>query len=223
MGPASPGSSARSADSTVALEDLAAALETKDRTPRRPAERMCQHATSVTQNEDWIVPEHGRHVAHFHPAFRFPPHEFDLFGIERCALRVTAVVPSYSSTREFTTSPRSTKSRGHWRAGIRRRVLNVRPVHVSARELEIGCNRLPSIVRVARRSSRRRRACHAGEADPRQRPRCCCAGPAAGGCSWPLPSRTRGPRRGCFRFPRNTYRKPASFINAREALAASGN
>ena len=57
---------------------------------------------------------------------------YSISSASRCALRVTADVPSYSSTRVLTISPRSRKSLRHRRARIRRRVLDVRPVHVLA-------------------------------------------------------------------------------------------
>ena len=79
----------------------------------------------------------------------------------RCAVRTTAVVPSYSSRRSLTTRPRSTKSRVIGVRGIRRRMLDVGPVHVLAGERR-GWRRSPRACRPdCRRSGRRRRTSRA--------------------------------------------------------------
>ena len=49
---------------------------------------------------------------------------------DRCALRVTAVVPSYSSTRWIDDQAALDEVLRHRRSGIRRRMLDVRPVDV---------------------------------------------------------------------------------------------
>ena len=67
----------------------------------------------------------------------------------RCALRVTADVPSYSSTRVVHDEPTLAKVTCHRRSGIRRRMLNVGPVHVLSREGEIGLDRCPRVVGIS--------------------------------------------------------------------------
>jgi hypothetical protein len=64
----------------------------------------------------------------------------------RCALRVTAVVPSYSSTRLIDDEAALDEITRHRRARIRRRMLDVRPVDVLPREREVGVDRLARVV-----------------------------------------------------------------------------
>src|SRR5688572_6692872 len=111
------------ADAPIPAEDVAWRLESERRAPRRAPEGVRQHAASVAQREDGIVPEHRRQMTHLHPPFRFPPHEFDLFGVEVSTARHggCAVVLLQSRIRD---QPALLELACHWRARIRRWMLD---------------------------------------------------------------------------------------------------
>ena len=109
---------------------------------------MREHAAAVSQHEPRIVTDGRRHVPHLHPALCLPPQELDLFRRQmraachrrRPVVLVDAVVDDQAARDEIAR---------HRRAGIGRRMLDVRPIHVLAREREVCRNRLPRVVGVA--------------------------------------------------------------------------
>ena len=130
-------------------EDRSLVFEAEERSQRAPGEGVRQHFERVPQDEPRAVAERRRHVPHLHPALGPPAQELDLVGRRGARVRTTAVVPSYSSTSSLTIRPRSRKSSRHRRARIRRRVLDVRPVDVPARERQVRLDRLARVVRIA--------------------------------------------------------------------------
>ena len=100
------------------------------------------------EHEPGIVPEHGRKVPYLHPALRFPSQELDLLGRQvrasgdRCrpVVFLDACVDDEAARLEVLR---------HRRAGIWRRMLDVRPVDVLPRELEVRGNRFATVVGVA--------------------------------------------------------------------------
>jgi len=109
---------------------------------------MREHLASVPQDEPRIV-AHGRgHMAQLHPPLRLPPQELDVVRFQlrasrdrrRAVVLLDALIDDEAALDEVT---------GHRRSGVGRRMLDVRPVHVFAREREIGGDRLARIVRVA--------------------------------------------------------------------------
>ena len=109
---------------------------------------MGEHAAAVSQHERRVVQERRRHVPHLHPALGPPPHEFDLLGVEMRAARdgrgaVVLFQPPVHNQIFLL------EIRRHRRAGIWRRVLDIRPVDVASGEREVCGNRLAPIVWIA--------------------------------------------------------------------------
>src|SRR5688500_10500202 len=70
------------ADAAIPAKHVASRLEAERGAPRRAPERVREDAAAVAQHESGIVTERRRQVTRLHPPFRFPPHGFDLFGVE---------------------------------------------------------------------------------------------------------------------------------------------
>ena len=104
----------------------------------------------------------------------------------RCSVRTTAVVPSYSSTRSLTISPRAAEVLRHRRARVRRGMLDVGPVDVATGEFEIGLDRLARVVGVADdQAADHVHAVAVQVLDGRERRVAAAGRPARAACSWP--------------------------------------
>ncbi len=89
---------------------------------------------AVLRDEQRIVRERRRQVPHLHPPLGPPAHELDLLGARdaRCARPPSC--RRTRSTSSLTIRPALAEVARHRRARVRRRMLDVRPVHVLARE-----------------------------------------------------------------------------------------
>ena len=95
---------------TVPRERRPLALQRRRRAPRRPSKGVREHPAAVPQHEQRIVAERRAMWRTF--IHRSARHRMNsISSASRCALRVTAVVPSYSSTRRLTIKSRSRNSR----------------------------------------------------------------------------------------------------------------
>ena len=150
------------ADRAVALEHLAVVLEAEHRAPCRASERVRQHPrrrSATRTSGSW------RKTAGMWRTFiqrsAFQRMNSTSSG-SRCAPRVTAVVPSYSSTSRVHDQAALLEVACHRRAGVRRRMLDVRPVDVPPGKLEVRRHRFAPSRRGCRRSVRRRPASRDG-------------------------------------------------------------
>src|SRR4029077_4315716 len=103
-----------------------------------------EHFRRVPQQEEWAAGERGRHVAQPHPALRPPPQELDLvrremYGPDDRGSAVVFLEPLVDN------QPAVPEILGHWRARVRRGVLDVGTVHVFSGEFKIGFDRLAGV------------------------------------------------------------------------------
>ena len=126
-----------------------ARLEAEPRAQRRAAEGVAQHPQRRSRpRTSGSCRRADREMPHLHPALGAPAHELDLLGVER-SVRTTAVVPSYSLHVFVDDQVLLAEVLRHRRAGIRRRMLDVRPVDVLAGEREVRFDRLAGVAGIA--------------------------------------------------------------------------
>src|ERR1043166_9874001 len=130
---------------TEAREDVSRSFDPKHRAPRGSGKRMREHAMRGRQHKPRAVEEHGKQMKQPHPPFGLPSEEFDF---ERVQMFRTYDGSGAVVMRDVLIHDESAiaELRGHRRARLRRRMLDVRPVDVLTRELEVGldrCTRIP--------------------------------------------------------------------------------
>jgi len=109
---------------------------------------MRQHLPTMPQDEPRVMTRRCRHVAQLHPPLGLPPQVLDVFSIQmraardsrRAVILFDAFVDNETAFDEVAC---------HRRARIRRRMLNVGPVHVPTGEGEIGGNRIRRVIWIA--------------------------------------------------------------------------
>src|SRR6266478_8379437 len=109
---------------------------------------MRHHADAVAHREARAVEQRGRQVAELHPSFRAPPEKLDLLGGEVLAAyhrRGPVVFLDVLADDQ----PPLAKVLGHRRSRIRGGMLDVRVVHVPARELQVRLDRFARVARIA--------------------------------------------------------------------------
>jgi len=107
-----------------------------------------EHLPAVAKQEPRVVTDGPRHVPHLHPPFGLPAHEFDLVRLEMRAAR-HGRRPVVLLDALIDDQPALDEVARHRRARVRRRMLDVGPIHVFPGEREVGGDGTGRVVRVA--------------------------------------------------------------------------
>ena len=136
------------ANGSIPLKHFLLALQPQSRADRASAERVGQHLPSLSRTKLGSCRSAAGMCRTFIQRSAFQRRN-SISSAARCSVRTTAVVPSYSSSRSIHDQSLLAEVFRHGRARIRRGMLNVRPVHVAAREFEVGFDRLARVVGIA--------------------------------------------------------------------------
>ena len=166
--------------------------------------------------------DHRRHVTDLHPSFSLPSQELDVLGVEMRAARhrgraVVLLHPLVDDEAALAEVAR------HRRPRVGRRVLNVRPVDVLARESEVGRDGLARIVGIADDKSADDEHAVAMEDVDRVVDRIAVRRPSRARLFFALAFRNARSSSRMFSMPRNTYLKPASPHQRRQLVAVRGD
>src|ERR1017187_6104279 len=124
------------------------ALQSQRRADRTSPEGVRPHLPSLEQDEPRIMSNDRRDVVNLHPALGLPAHELHFLGGQMLSAHHSrgAVIFLEPLTHDQALIAEILR---HGCAGGRSRVLNVRPVHVTACKFEVGFDRLACVARTA--------------------------------------------------------------------------